>query len=82
MVDYWAPWCKNCKKVSPTFSKLATELTSVAFVKVNTVDAETLAAEQSVNALPTFQFFKSGKKIGEFKGSDASALEKAIRGHL
>ncbi len=69
VVDYWAPWCKNCKKISPVLARLSTELGAAArFVKVNTQDAEALAAEQGVDALPFLQFFKGGKLVGSFKG--------------
>lgn len=79
IVDFWAPWCKNCKKIAPTVSRLASELSGVKFVKVNTNEAEALSAELSVEALPTFFFYKNGAKVGEFKGSDATKLEAAIK---
>jgi peroxiredoxin (alkyl hydroperoxide reductase subunit C) len=76
VVDYWAPWCKNCKKISPKFAALASANPSVKFIKVDTAGpGEAIGSENGVDALPTFQFFKGGKKVGEFKGSDASALE-------
>lgn len=82
VVDYWAPWCKNCKKITPVLSKLSIELSGVQFVKVNTQEAETLAADQGIDALPSFQFFKAGKLVGSFKGSDATKIEAAIRAQL
>jgi thioredoxin 1 len=81
VVDYWAPWCKNCKKISPTIEKLAAELSNVTFVKINTVEAEELAVENKVDALPTLQFFKGSSKIGEYKGSVETAIEAAIRSY-
>lgn len=80
VVDYWASWCKNCKKVDPVIAKLAGELKNVSFVKVDT-NASDLGATNGVDALPTLQFFKNGSKVGEFKGSDAAALEAAIKAH-
>lgn len=82
VVDYWAPWCKNCKKINPVVSKLAAELDQVQFVKVNTQEAEALAAEQGIDALPSLQFFKGGKLVGSFKGSDPAKIEEAIRAQL
>lgn len=81
VVDYWAPWCKNCKKVAPTLDRLAGELSAVKFLKVNTQDTD-IGADNGVDALPTLQFFKGGKLVGEFKGSDSGAVEKAIRGYI
>jgi len=82
VVDYWAPWCKNCKKIAPTIEKLSSELSNVTFVKVNTVVAEELAVEFNVDALPTLQFFKSGSKIGEYKGSVEAGIEAAVKSYL
>jgi len=82
VVDYWAPWCKNCKKIDPVLTRLASELTGSKFVKVNTTEAEALASDQGVDALPFFQFYKAGKVVGTFKGSDAAKLEAAIRANV
>eukprot|EP00596_Hydrurales_sp_CCMP1899_P005954 CAMPEP_0119051062 /NCGR_PEP_ID=MMETSP1177-20130426/72806_1 /TAXON_ID=2985 /ORGANISM="Ochromonas sp, Strain CCMP1899" /LENGTH=213 /DNA_ID=CAMNT_0007030143 /DNA_START=338 /DNA_END=979 /DNA_ORIENTATION=+ len=82
VVDYWAPWCRNCKKISPTISRLAAEFPGVQFAKVNTVECEEIAVAQGIDALPTFQFFKDGKEVGTFKGSDSAAVEKEIRSYM
>lgn len=79
VVDFWAPWCRNCKKVSPLINRLSHELKNVKFIKVNTVEAEELSNDLKVEALPTFQFYKNGVLAGDFKGTDAAKLEQAIR---
>jgi len=79
IVDFWAPWCRNCKKVTPLISRLAAELKNFHFIKVNTVEAEELSNDLKVEALPTFQFYKNGKLVGDFKGTDGAKLEAAIR---
>lgn len=81
VVKYWAPWCKNCKKIDPVINKLASGLPAVKFISVDTTKAESIGDDNKVDALPTVQFFKAGSKIGEFKGSDAAKLEQAIFDH-
>jgi thioredoxin len=81
VVDFWAPWCKNCKKITPALEKYAGEMAAVSFYKCNTVDAEDVASEYHVDVLPTIQFFKNGKLVGDFKGSDLNALDAAIKAH-
>lgn len=81
VADFWAPWCRNCKKVAPIVEKLAADV-NAKFVKVNTSDAEELAAELKVNALPTVLIFKDGKKVGEYTGSDAAGLEAVVKAAL
>ncbi len=79
VVDFWAPWCRNCKKVTPLITRLSQELSNIKFIKVNTVEAEELSNELKVEALPTFQFYKNGQLVGDFKGTDGAKLEQAIR---
>lgn len=79
VVDFWAPWCRNCKKVTPLITRLSQELSNIKFIKVNTVEAEELSNELKVEALPTFQFYKNGQLVGDFKGTDGAKLEQAVR---
>lgn len=78
VVDYWAPWCKNCKKIEFAVAGLAGSISGAKFVSVNTTELEAVASGNGVDALPTFQFFKAGAMVGEFKGSDVAGLEAAI----
>jgi thioredoxin-like negative regulator of GroEL len=57
-------------------------LLAVKFVKINTVNSEDLAAQQGIESLPTLLFFKSGKRIGDYRGSEVSRLEAAIRSYV
>jgi thiol-disulfide isomerase/thioredoxin len=79
VVDFWAPWCRNCKKVTPLLTRLSNEMRNIKFIKVNTVEAEELSNDLKVEALPTFQFYKNGQLVGDFKGTDGDKLEQAIR---
>lgn len=81
VVDFWAPWCKNCKKLAPHIESFASKFPSAKFYKVNTVDVEEISGEANVDVLPTVQFFKGGVLVGEYKGSDVAALEAAIKSH-
>lgn len=81
VVDYWAPWCKNCSMLLPSVKELALSNPDVKFIKVNVEendDSAQIQEMQDIGTLPTFQFFKDGKKLGEWSGNKAAALKKAF----
>jgi len=78
VVDYWAPWCKNCSKISPLLARLASQRTDIKFIKVNVTVAEDVATANNIDALPYLQFYKNGASVNNFKGSDSKAIEAAI----
>jgi hypothetical protein len=60
--------------ISPVYEKMSEEFPGVVFTKID-VDANAEAAEQcGIQAMPTFQFYKGGQKVGEMKGANESAL--------
>jgi thioredoxin 1 len=74
VIDFTATWCGPCKIISPIYENMAKEFPSVVFTKID-VDANAEAAEQcGIQAMPTFQFYKGGQKVGEMKGANESAL--------
>lgn len=82
VVDYYANWCKPCKRIEPEVVSLAkTHAATTVFLKVNVDDCKMLAQIQGIKAMPTFQFFKNGRKIDEFKGADLSTLRARISRH-
>jgi thioredoxin 1 len=60
---------------------LSKDHTDVQFVKVDVDDAEEIASACGIQAMPTFQFFKGGKKIEEMRGADPSKLVVLITAH-
>lgn len=60
--------------IAPIYEKMSEEFPSVVFTKID-VDANEEAAQQcGVQAMPTFQFYKGGQKVGELKGANESKL--------
>jgi thioredoxin 1 len=69
--------------IGPKFEAMSKEpgFSGVTFIKVDVDDAEDLAAQCGVSAMPTFQFYKGGKKVDELKGANEGHLREKIEAH-
>lgn len=78
VVDFWAPWCGPCRAMAPHFERAAKELKDrVRLVKVNTEEAQGLAARYNIRAIPTLVLFKDGVEVKRASGAmDAGALAR------
>jgi thioredoxin 1 len=72
-----------CKFIGPQFEALAHEAdnSTVVFAKVDVDDAEDVAADQKIQAMPTFKFYKGGKQIAEMMGADLAKLKSLLAEH-
>ncbi|MDH3319836.1 MAG: thioredoxin TrxC [Betaproteobacteria bacterium] len=76
LADFWAPWCGPCRAMAPQFERAAKELKDrVRLVKVNTEEAQALAARYGIRAIPTLVLFRNGAEVKRASGAmDAGAL--------
>merc|ERR1711934_470986 len=78
VVDFFATWCGPCRAIAPYLDTLDSEFADVQFVKVNIDELEDVAQEHEISAMPTFVFFKAGKRVNEVVGADKAKLKAAI----
>jgi thioredoxin 1 len=78
VIDFTASWCGPCQFIAPHFEQLAKENPDVIFVKVDVDDAEDIARECGIRSMPTFQFYKGGKKVSEFSGADVNRIKTVV----
>lgn len=74
VIDFFADWCGPCKMIAPKFNELEAQFPSVTFLKANVDDAEALAEQFGVRAMPTFIFMKKGKVLGKVEGADLKKI--------
>uniref|UniRef100_A0A8D2NGB5 Protein disulfide-isomerase A6 n=2 Tax=Zonotrichia albicollis TaxID=44394 RepID=A0A8D2NGB5_ZONAL len=93
LVEFYAPWCGHCQRLTPEWKKAATALKGV--VKVGAVDADkhqSLGGQYGVRGFPTIKIFGANKnKAEDYQGgrtSDAiveaalSALRSLVKERL
>lgn len=78
VVDFWAEWCKPCKKAASVLNQLAEELDGkVVFAKLNVEKNSKTVSRLGVRSIPTTIIFCGGKERERLVG--AVAKEQIFR---
>ena len=73
VVDFWAPWCAPCRMMAPAFAEAAGRVEPAArFAKLNTDDAQAIAARYGIRSIPTLIVFKGGREVSRQPGAMGS----------
>lgn len=78
-VDFTASWCGPCRMIGPKFAEMEKEFPDVVFIKVDVDENSETAEAENINAMPTFKFYKNGKKVDEFCGANEGRLRDMIK---
>jgi len=81
VIDFFATWCGPCKMIAPKLEEWSASMPNVVFLKVDVDEAEDVAAEYSIQAMPTFIFMKNKAKVGDLCGANADKLKELITTH-
>ena len=79
LLDWWAEWCGPCKMFGPIFEQAAQEHDDIVFGKVNTEEAQQLAAAAGIMSIPTLMVFREKVLVFSQPGAiPGAALEDLI----
>jgi thioredoxin 1 len=69
LVDFWAPWCRPCKLLTPILDEIGQELgNKIKIAKLNVSDNPQVAGRLGVMGLPTLMVFKNGRQVARRVG--------------
>ena len=63
VIDFYATWCGPCKMIAPQIEEMSNTMDNIVFLKVDVDEAEDVAQEYNITAMPTFLFIKNGSKV-------------------
>ncbi|TRY67075.1 hypothetical protein TCAL_03457 [Tigriopus californicus] len=81
VIDFYATWCGPCKMIAPQIEEMASTMDDVVFLKVDVDEAEEVAAEYNVTAMPTFILIKNSKQIEDLMGANSDKLKELVNKH-
>lgn len=86
LVDFWAPWCTYCRRITTPYEMLARQYEDKLYVtKVNIDEEPALATREGIEVIPTLVLYQGGKAIGsvvapESKAAMESFIENTLKG--
>ena len=79
LVEFWAPWCVYCRRITPALSKIAEQYADTLMVGQVNIDEEPLLAhEQNIEVIPTLILYKDGKSVNFVVAPESKAAIEAF----
>jgi thioredoxin 1 len=80
VIKYEAGWCGPCKAYSPTFNRVASEISGVLFQSVDVDSGDPIIVEHGIRNVPTTVVVENGVVVRRQSGNMSADQLKALIG--
>ncbi|GIQ88953.1 thioredoxin [Kipferlia bialata] len=82
VVEFSALWCGPCRRIVPDIKRWAKDdFPQVTFLEVDVDQQAEIAADFSIQAMPTFKLYRGGKEVAELVGANLTKIQSSIKQH-
>jgi len=75
LVDFWAPWCTYCRRISDAYDRVAEKYDGQILVgKVNIDDEPLLSDQEGIEIIPTLVLYRAGMALGSIVAPESGAM--------
>lgn len=79
LVDFWAPWCPYCRRISSVYDAVADQNAGkITVAKVDTDQEPEIATQENIEVLPTLVLYRDGKALGSIVAPASKAAIDAF----
>ena len=74
LVDFWAPWCGDCRRIEKAYDQIADEYAQVmTVVKLNVDTIDGIRQREDIRRIPTLRLYRDGEAVGQIVEPPAKA---------
>ena len=74
LIEYWAPWCGYCRRITPAMKQLAERREDLLIGQVNIDDHPELAKSEQIEVIPTLVLYEKGEALGSIVAPESRSL--------